>query len=160
MAPRHPSKQGTSFHTYCRHWACLGNQRKPAIPSESETKPTTEMPKCRHPPSTPKPSLQESAKDCLNWQQSQKQTRIYRWADKIRPQHFQALQHTGPITKKVPTLTEKQQHIKEAKALKTSWGQFQQQTQQKENNLLLCWLFQHECGPHQSTQSSNLSKQI
>jgi len=29
--------------------------------------------------------------------------------DKIRPQHVQALQHAGPVTKKVPTLTEQLQ---------------------------------------------------
>jgi len=37
--------------------------------------------------------------------------------DKIYPQHFQALQRAGPITKKAPTLTEQLQHNKEAKAL-------------------------------------------
>jgi len=38
--------------------------------------------------------------------------------DKIYPQHFQALQHAGLVTKKVPTLTEQLQHNKEAKAIK------------------------------------------
>jgi len=30
-----------------RHWTCLGNQRKPTIPSASQTKPTTEVSKRR-----------------------------------------------------------------------------------------------------------------
>jgi len=34
--------------------------------------------------------------------------------DKIYPQHFQALQHAGLVTKKVPTLTEQPQHNEEA----------------------------------------------
>jgi len=38
--------------------------------------------------------------------------------DKIYPQHLQALQHAGLLTKKVPTLTEQLQHNEEAKALK------------------------------------------
>jgi len=37
--------------------------------------------------------------------------------DKISPQHLQALQNAGPVTKKVSTLTELQ-HNEEAKALK------------------------------------------
>jgi len=36
--------------------------------------------------------------------------------DKIYPQHFQALQHAGLVTKKVPTLTEQLLHNEEAKA--------------------------------------------
>jgi len=38
--------------------------------------------------------------------------------DKIYPQHFQALQHAGLVTKKVPTLIEQLQHNKKANALK------------------------------------------
>jgi len=38
--------------------------------------------------------------------------------EKIYPQHFQALQHWGLITKKIPTLTKLLQHNEEAKALK------------------------------------------
>jgi len=38
--------------------------------------------------------------------------------NKICEQSFQALQDTGPVTKKVPTLTEQLQHNEEAKALK------------------------------------------
>jgi len=40
--------------------------------------------------------------------------------DKIHPQHFQAPQHAGPVTKKIPMLTKQLQHNEEAKALKTS----------------------------------------
>jgi len=38
--------------------------------------------------------------------------------NKIYPQDFQALKHAGPVTKKVPTLTEQLQHNEEAKAIK------------------------------------------
>jgi len=38
--------------------------------------------------------------------------------DKIYPQHFQALQHAGLVTKKVPALTEQLLHNEEAKAAK------------------------------------------
>jgi len=38
--------------------------------------------------------------------------------DKIYPQHFQALQHAGLVTEKVPTLTEQLQHNEETKAIK------------------------------------------
>jgi len=42
--------------------------------------------------------------------------------DKICPQHFQALQDTGPITKKIPTLAKQLQHNEEAKALEKAEG--------------------------------------
>jgi len=43
-------------------------------------------------------------------------------SDKICPQHFQALQQAGPVTKKIPTMTEQLQHNKEAKAVKLAEG--------------------------------------
>jgi len=42
--------------------------------------------------------------------------------DKIYPQHFQALQQAGLVTKRIPTLTKQLQHNEEAKALKQAKG--------------------------------------
>jgi len=66
--------------------------------------------------------LQESTKDCPNWQQLRKQT-LYLPLDKIYSQHFQALQHAGIVNKKIPTLTKQLQHNEEAKAVKQAKDQ-------------------------------------
>ena len=65
-----------------------------------------------------KPSLWVSAKDCLNWQQSRKQTRIYHPTKSTHNTSKLCNRHAGIVSKKVPTLTEQQLHNEEAKATK------------------------------------------
>jgi len=102
-----------------RHWTCLGCQRRPAIPRASQTKPTTEASKCRNHPhqsilqSHPFRSLQKHVQTDNNHEKKQELPR-----EKDCPQHFQVLQHTCLITKKIPTLTQQRQHNKETKVLK------------------------------------------
>jgi len=83
-------KQGTFFHTYCGHWICLRNQRRPTrLQFWVCLKPNQQ--------SNPFRSLQ-------NWRLSKLTTimetnkNLPLLVDKIYPQHFQALQHTGLVT--------------------------------------------------------------
>jgi len=126
------------------HWTCLGNQRKPTIPSASQTKPTTEVPKHRQHPhqsmlqSHPFRSLQKTV-----------------WTDnnhgnKQEPTTRQNLPTTLPSSATCRSNHQKGPNIDWTTATQqrsqsswTSQGQFQQRAQQKENNLLLHQTFQH-----------------
>jgi len=82
--PRHLLKQGTSFHTQMLN---LSGQPTETYNSKCISNQTNNWSIWTQMACTPKHasklSLQEStsasAKDCLNWQQSRKQTRTYHW---------------------------------------------------------------------------------
>jgi len=151
---RCPLKQGTSFHTWTLNQS--GQPRKPAIPSAS---PTNWNQQLKHPNAD---SIHTKA--CFKAIPSGVHKRISNLTtitetnknpqpDKISTQHFQAPQQAGLITKKVATLTEHASQWRSQSSW-TSWGKFQLWTQQKENNLLLCWTSQH------LVQTSPLNHQI
>jgi len=90
-----------------------------------------------------KPSLWVSAKDCLNWQQSRKQTRIYHPTKSTHNTSKLCNRHAGIVSKKSPNLDWTTTAQWRSQSYQTSQGLFQQWTKRKENNLLLPWMFQH-----------------
>jgi len=122
MTPRHKLKQRTSFHTQTLNLS--GNPTETSVPSASQTKPTTEAPKCRpHPCQSMLQIHHFRSLKKIAWTDNNhgnKQEPITRQNMLVAHTTLptEAPQHAGLITKKIPTQTEQLDHNEEAKALK------------------------------------------
>jgi len=144
-----------------RHWTRLGNQRKPTTPSASQTKPTTEAPERRHHPhqnmlwSHPFRSLQKTVQTDNNHGNKQEPA-----AGQNLPTVLPSSPTCGTSHQKGPNIDWTTATQRRSQNSWTSWGQFQQRTQQKKDNLLLHWTFQHLVQTSPLNESVHVSPQI
>jgi len=121
MTPQRQLKQGNSFHAQALNLS--GQPTEKCFLSASETKPTTEAPKhSHHPHQSMLQSHPFGSSKRLSELTTNTETNKNTPSDKIHPKHFKALQCTGPVTKKIQTLTKQRQHNEEAKTLKQANG--------------------------------------